>query len=53
MSQGRERELLTYLLTLSDGVQTKAAKLLGIDRNTLAKKMGEATVADKDLDWML
>lgn len=51
--QAAERELLAYVLTLSDGVQTKAARLLGINRNTLAKKLGEAAGPDRDPDWVI
>ena len=36
-----ERELLTQILSRCQGVQTKAAVRLGINRNTLHKKIEE------------
>jgi DNA-binding protein Fis len=37
--RGVERELLEQVMAISDGVVVKAAKRLGINRNTLQKKM--------------
>jgi Nif-specific regulatory protein len=45
--QVAERELLTHVMALADGVQSKAAKMLGINRNTLAKKLGEVDTNDE------
>ena len=36
-----ERELIAQVLAACDGVQTKAADRLGINRNTLHKKLAE------------
>lgn len=47
-----EKELLTHVLSICDGVQTKAARLLGINRNTLAKKLG-TTGEDKEPEWVI
>jgi DNA-binding protein Fis len=39
--RGVERELLTQVLPLCDNVLTKAATRLGINRNTLTKKISD------------
>jgi Fis family transcriptional regulator len=36
-----EKPLLVYILDRSEGNQTRAAEMLGINRNTLRKKMRE------------
>jgi DNA-binding NtrC family response regulator len=41
--QGVERELIDQVLKICDHVQVKAAKRLGINRNTLHKKIQELT----------
>ena len=41
-----EKELIVQVLRLSQGVQTKAASRLGINRNTLHKKIEEYTLQD-------
>jgi transcriptional regulator with PAS, ATPase and Fis domain len=41
-----ERELIEQVLQLCGGVQTRAAKWLGVNRNTLHKKMDEFDRAD-------
>lgn len=43
---GFERELIEHVLRLCDGVQIKAADRLGINRNTLHKKLEEYEQAD-------
>jgi Nif-specific regulatory protein len=43
---GVERELIEQVLQLCDNVQVKAAARLGINRNTLHKKLSEFTQAD-------
>ena len=43
---GLERELIEHMLRLCDGVQIKAADRLGINRNTLHKKVEEYERAD-------
>jgi len=42
-----ERELIEIALTRTGGVQTQAAKLLGLNRNTLKKKMTELGIDSK------
>lgn len=39
-----ERPLIAYILSLTKGNQIKAAKLLGVNRNTLRKKIRELSV---------
>lgn len=51
--QMAERELLSHVLALSDGIQSKAARLLGINRGTLSKKLGEAAGPDKEPEWVI
>jgi Fis family transcriptional regulator len=41
-----EKPLLTYILDRSEGNQTRAADMLGINRNTLRKKMREYGLSD-------
>jgi Fis family transcriptional regulator len=41
-----ERPLLTYILDRAEGNQTRAADMLGINRNTLRKKMREYGLSD-------
>jgi Nif-specific regulatory protein len=43
---GLERELIEHVLRLCDGVQIKAAARLGINRNTLHKKVESYQKAD-------
>jgi DNA-binding protein Fis len=43
---GVERELIEQVMQLCDNVQVKAAARLGINRNTLHKKLGEFSGAD-------
>ncbi|HMP17126.1 MAG TPA: sigma-54 dependent transcriptional regulator [Gemmatales bacterium] len=45
---GLEKELIQQVLAECDGVQTKAASRLGINRNTLHKKMQEFGLADSE-----
>ncbi|MFO0849703.1 MAG: sigma-54 dependent transcriptional regulator [Gemmataceae bacterium] len=47
---GVERELIEYVLKVCDGVQIKAADRLGINRNTLHKKLEEYRTADARSD---
>lgn len=47
---GVEKELIQQVLKECDGVQTKAASRLGINRNTLHKKMQEFGLTDIDTD---
>jgi Nif-specific regulatory protein len=48
--EGVERELIEQVLQLCDNVQVKAAARLGINRNTLHKKVGEFAEADASRD---
>jgi len=41
-----EKPLLTYILDRAEGKQTRAADMLGINRNTLRKKMREHGLSD-------
>lgn len=41
-----EKPLLTYILDRAEGNQTRAADMLGINRNTLRKKMREYGLLD-------
>ena len=41
-----ERPLLVYILDRSEGNQTRAADMLGINRNTLRKKLREHGLSD-------
>jgi len=41
-----EKPLLTYILDPAEGNQTRAADMLGINRNTLRKKMREHGLSD-------
>lgn len=41
-----EKPLLIYILDHADGNQTRAAELLGINRNTLRKKLREHGLSD-------
>jgi Fis family transcriptional regulator len=41
-----EKPLLAYILDRSEGNQTRAADMLGINRNTLRKKMREYGLSD-------
>ena len=41
-----ERPLLAYILDRSEGNQTRAADMLGINRNTLRKKLREHGLSD-------
>ena len=43
-----ERELIAQVLTTCDNVQTKAATKLGINRNTLHKKLKEYGLGDAE-----
>jgi DNA-binding protein Fis len=43
-----ERELIAQMLAACDGVQLKAAARLGINRNTLRKKLLEHGLEDGD-----
>jgi Nif-specific regulatory protein len=45
---GVERELIEQVLQLYDGVQVKAAARLGINRNTLYKKMSKYSAANNE-----
>jgi transcriptional regulator with PAS, ATPase and Fis domain len=47
---GVERELIEQVMRQCDGVQVKAAQRLGINRNTLHKKLEEFASADVTLD---
>ena len=51
--QMAERELVHHVLALADGVQTKAAKMLGINRNTLAKKLGESDGSEYEPEFVI
>lgn len=44
---GVERELIEYVMRQCDGVQVKAASRLGINRNTLHKKLEEYSRTDR------
>ena len=41
-----ERPLLIYILDRAEGNQTRAAEILGINRNTLRKKLREHGLSD-------
>jgi len=41
-----EKPLLSYILDRAEGNQTRAADMLGINRNTLRKKMREHDLTD-------
>ena len=41
-----EKPLLIYILDHADGNQTRAAEILGINRNTLRKKLREHGLSD-------
>ena len=41
-----EKPLLAYILDRAEGNQTRAAGMLGINRNTLRKKMREHGLSD-------
>ena len=41
-----EKPLLIYILARADGNQTRAADMLGINRNTLRKKLREHGLSD-------
>jgi Fis family transcriptional regulator len=41
-----EKPLLAYILDRAEGNQTRAADMLGINRNTLRKKMREYGLSD-------
>ena len=41
-----EKPLLSYILDRAEGNQTRAADMLGINRNTLRKKMREHGLTD-------
>jgi DNA-binding protein Fis len=43
-----EREVISQVMTLCDGVQIKAAARLGINRNTLHKKLKEYGLDDAE-----
>jgi len=47
--KGVERELIEQVLQLCDGVQVAAAKRLGINRNTLHKKLDEYSMPGGDV----
>ncbi len=51
--QVAERELFAHVMKLADGVLSKAAKLLGINRNTLAKKLGESDEDENAPEWVI
>lgn len=41
-----EKPLLVYILDRAEGNQTRASEMLGINRNTLRKKLREYDLAD-------
>ena len=45
-----EKELIAQVMLSCDNVQTKAASRLGINRNTLHKKLKDYNIEGSDLD---
>ena len=48
-----DRELLRQVLEICGNVQSKAARILGLNRNTLAKRMGDQVEEVPEADWMI